>query len=205
MVRNLHSTQKRLLELLKESITNPLTIREIQAKLDVSSPSIVQHHMRQLEKNGYLQRNPTNPYDYQILADNPEKKITYINLYGLAQCGPEGSFLDGEPIDRIPIASRILGFPSKDAFMVRARGESMTPEINDKDLVIAKKTRQANSGNLVVCVNQGEALIKKFIKTDAEIILESLNKNYAPFLAGEDFRIEGIVKSVLSYTRNKTT
>ncbi|MFA6281640.1 MAG: HTH domain-containing protein, partial [Candidatus Omnitrophota bacterium] len=111
-MKTLHHTQKKLLELLKQNITEPLTIRELQSALDISSTSIVHHHMEQLEKKGYLRRNPSNPKDYQILADSPEKTITYINLYGLAQCGPKGSILDGIPVDRIPIASKILGFPS---------------------------------------------------------------------------------------------
>src|SRR4030042_4766145 len=104
-MKTLHPTQKKLLYLLKKNITEPLTIRELQSALGVSSTIIVHHHMEQLEKKGYLRRNPTNPKDYQILADSPEKTITYINLYGLAQCGPKGSILDCNPIDRIPISS----------------------------------------------------------------------------------------------------
>ena len=152
------------MQILKINITDPLTIREMQAALNISSTSVVHHHIQQLEKNGYLRRNPNNPKDYQILAENPEKTITYLNLYGLARCGPNGSILDGNPIDRIPIASKILGFPSSQAFMVKARGNSMAPKINDGDLVIARKVKDAGSGVMVVCVNNREALIKKIQK-----------------------------------------
>lgn len=196
----LHPVQKRLLDLLLSNIDDPLTVRQLQDELGVSSPSVVQHHIRQLEKNGYLRRNPGNPRDYQILADDPEKKIIYINLYGLARCGPEGSILDGSPVDRIPIASRLLGFSALDAFMVRAAGDSMSPKINNKDLVIAKRTINWKNGNIVVCVNDGAALIKKISKEANNLILRSLNDKYHPFLAAEDFRVEGIVKSVISYS-----
>jgi len=200
--KRLHPTQERLLKLLKENLTDPLTVRELQTELGLSSPSVVQHHIQQLEKRGYLRRTPGNPHDYQILADEPEKKITYINLYGLAHCGPHGSILDGNPLDRIPIATRLLGFSSKDAFMVRAKGDSMKPKINDKDLVIAKKTRDWVSGNIVVCVNNEVAIIKKVIEETNNIILRSLNEKYDPFVASDDFRVEGIVKGIISYPRD---
>ena len=93
-MKRLHPTQKKLLVILKDNLDDPLTIREIQDILNISSTSVVAHHINQLEKKGYLKRNPNNPKDYQVLTDSPEKLITYLNLYGLANCGPKGSILD---------------------------------------------------------------------------------------------------------------
>jgi len=197
-MKKLHPIQRKLIKILKKNVTDPLTVRELQEELGVSSTSVVHHHIQQLEKNGYLRRNPINPKDYQVLANSPEKKISYINLYGLAQCGSKGSILDGNPIDRIPIATKILGFPSSEAFMVKAKGNSMSPKITDGDLVIARKAKNAENGSTVVCINQGEALIKK-IQKGKEIILISTNPSYEPFMAAKDFRIEGIVRGVYSY------
>lgn len=197
-MRKLHKVQEKLLQILKKTVTDPLTIRELQKELDISSPSVVHHHIQQLEKKGYLRRNPINSKDYQILTDSPDKKITYLNLYGLATCGPKGSILDDHPIDRIPISSKILGFSSAEAFMVKAKGNSMMPKINDGDLVIAQKAKNAANGTVVVCVNNGEALIKK-IQKNKNIILVSANSSYEPFVAADDFRIEGIVKGVYTY------
>lgn len=200
-MKKLHPAQQRLIDLLKENIDDPLTIRELQDELALSSPSLVYHHIQQLEKKGYLRRNPLNPKDYQILADSPEKQVTYLNLYGLAQCGPNGSIFDGNPIERIPISSKILGFPSSEAFMVKAKGDSMAPRINEKDLVVARKTNDAENGDVVVCVNNGETLIKKIQKGN-ELILVSLNPKYQPFVASENFHIEGLVRGVYSYEFN---
>lgn len=202
---SLHPVQQKLLEILKENVGDPLTVRELQEELGVSSPSVVQHHIFQLEKKGYLRRNPSNTRDYQVLADSPEKNVTFLNLYGLAQCGPTGSILNGDPIDRIPIASKLLGFPSAEAFMVRAKGKSMLPKIHPNDLVIAKRTPLAESGDIVICVNEGMATIKRLQKIQqpkgiTTYNLLSLNHEFPPFPASEDFRIEGIVKSVLSYS-----
>ena len=82
--------------------------------------------------------------------------------------------------------------------MVKAKGDSMEDQIKDGDFVIARKSPDADNGSIIVCVNNGEALIKKFQK-GARIILVSLNRKYDPFVASDDFRIEGVVRSVLSY------
>lgn len=197
-MKKLHSNQRKLLELLKKSIDDPLTIREIQERLNLSSTSVVSHHINQLEKKGFLKRNPSNPKDYQILSDSPEKLISYLNLYGLAECGPNGSILDGDPIDRIPIASKLVSFPTDQAFMVKASGDSMEPKIFAGDLVIVQRKQTAESGSIVICVNEGEAIIKKMKQENGRVILNSLNPQYSPFLASEDFRIEGEVKGVIS-------
>ncbi len=200
-MKKLHPKQKKLLNLLKNNIEDPLTIRELQSELDASSPSIVHHHIKQLESKGYLRRNPGNPQDYQILADSPDKMIAFLNLYGMAQCGPNGTILDGKPIDRIPISTKILGFSSSDAFLVKAKGDSMEPKIKNGDLVIVKKSETPDDGNMVVCVNNGEVLIKRIQKNDDKVILTSLNQSYEPFLADKNnFKVEGIVKGILSYT-----
>ena len=197
--RSLHRVQQHLLRLLVDNADDPLTISQMQDLLNVSSKSVVVHHLRQLEKHGYLKRNPHNPRDYHVLSDGPERQFIYLNLYGLVRCGPDGSLLDGNPLDRIPIPSRLLSFPAVDAFLVKAKGDSMTPRICDGDLVVARKTDVADDGRVVVCINKGEALIKKLRKESARCILFSTNPKYAPFSAAEDFRIVGEVKAVMSH------
>ena len=200
MGKELHSVQKRLLDALRDNQDAPLTIRELQDQLSLSSTSVVIHHLRQLEKRGYLKRNPFNPRDYQVITDGPERQFTYLNLYGLARCGPQGTILDGNPIDRVPVPSRLLSFPADEAFLVQAKGDSMAPRINDGDLVVARRTNTVDSGAVVVCVNAGEALIKKLHHQGERWILVSNNPAYDPLLASlEDFRVVGEVRAIMSH------
>lgn len=195
----LHETQRSLLKLLKSNILDPLTIRELQDELDVSSPSVVYHHITQLEKKGLLKRNPNNPKDYQIL-DEPEKPVVFLNLYGMAQCGPNGTLLDGNPIDRIPISSKLINFSTDEAFLVQAKGDSMKPKIKSGDLIIAKKVNVADDGDIIVCVYNEFVLIKKLYSKDGHIILHSINKSYSPILAdSSQVLIQGIVKGIINY------
>lgn len=198
MHKELHPTQKKLLDILTNNIENPLTIRDIQSVLNASSTSVVAHHIAQLEKRGYLKRNPLNPKDYHILKNGPEKRIVYLNLYGLAHCGTHGSILEGNPIDKIPLSTRLISFPSEEAFMVKAKGDSMEPSIHDGDLVIVRKFALVDNGKIVVCINDGEALIKKLKREGRSVILSSINPDYPPFLASKHFRIEGEVKGIIS-------
>ena len=197
--KNLNPIQKKLLNLLIKNTDDPLTIREMQDKLGLSSTSVVAYHIERLIKNGYLKKNPYNPRDFQVLKDAPEKQIAYLNLYGMAYCGPTGSLLDGNPIDRVPISIKWLTFPSSEGFLVKAKGDSMTPKINEGDFVIARRTDTAENGTIVVCVNNGDAIIKKIQFDEEKTILTSLNQSYAPFLASDDFKIEGEVRGVISY------
>ena len=202
MTEKLHSIQQKLLELLEKNSEEPLTIREMQNIVGATSTSVITHHISQLEKKGYIKKNPYNPRDFQILK-TPEKEIAYLNLYGLAACGPTGSVLEGDPIDRIAVSTRFIPFSSSHAFMVKAKGNSMLPKINSGDFVIAKKASKAEDGEIVVCVNNGEALIKKIkIENGGKgIILVSFNSEYQPFLAAKDLKIEGVVKGIIT---NKT-
>lgn len=196
----LHPQQEQLLAILKKSQNNPLTIRELQEELGLSSTSVVAHHIKQLEKKGLLKRDPANPRNYTVVDDEDGVRITYLPLYGLAQCGPKGSVLDGDPIDKIAISSELVRFPIDEMYLVKARGDSMLPRISNGDLVFVRQTDNAQNGDTVVCVNDGEALIKKYQKDKKQVVLSSLNsEKYSPFTAAEDFRVEGIVKGVLSY------
>lgn len=197
-MKTLSAPQKKLLDLLIRTIDDPLTVREIQGKMGFSSTSVAVHHIRQLERRGYVRRDQYNPRNYEIVSGGPERPIVYLNLYGLAQCGPTGSILDGNPIERIPVSSRLLTFSSRDAFIVKAKGDSMEPRIFEGDYVIVKRTNAVSSGAFVVCVNDEKAMIKRYHCKDNQIFLTSLNPQYAPILASNDFRIEGEVRGIIS-------
>ena len=195
----LHKSQQLLLELLAAPGDEPLTVRELQERIGAASTSVVAHHLQQLEKKGYVKRNPYNARDYQVVESGPENEVALLNLYGLARCGPGGSILDGTPVDRVPIASRLLSFPAAEAFMMRAKGNSMAPRINEGDLIIARRATEVLDGRVYVCVNDEECVVKSVRIMGERILLESFNRDEYPlFEAAEDFRVEGEVKQIIS-------
>jgi len=196
---NLHKTQERLLHLLSNHDGSPLSIRDLKDELGLSSPSLVYHHINQLENKGFLKRNPNNPSDYQILS-TPEEPITFLNLYESAKCGPAGTILSGNPISRIPLSSTLISFSVDQAFLIKAVGDSMEPEIRNHDLVIARKQQTAENGEIVICSVDDEVRIKKYRPVSKSLsMLESINPIYDPIIVSKEMRltIEGVFKGLI--------
>lgn len=196
-MKALHPTQAKLLEILKNNITDPLTMEELADRLNVGSKSVIFHHIKQLGKKGFLKRNPANPRDYMILKD-PERNVVYLKMYGMAKCGPAGTILDGTPTRVVPVDPNMVYFPVGKGFMVEAKGDSMEHLISPKDWLIVETNHLPKNKDVVVCVNNGEVLVKRFNNDGKNVILQSENPAYAPIVADPaTFHVEGIVRSII--------
>lgn len=196
-MRALHPKQAELLNILKANISDPLTMEELAERLNVSAKSVVFHHIKQLEKKGFLKRNPANPRDYIILKD-PERNVIYLKMYGMAKCGPEGTLLDGTPTRIVPVDPSMIYFPACKGFMVEAKGDSMQNLIAPHDWLIVEQNNHPKNKDVVVCVNNGEVMVKRFTQDGANVILQSENPQYNPIIADKDsFHVEGIVRSII--------
>ncbi|MBE6421655.1 MAG: MarR family transcriptional regulator [Elusimicrobium sp.] len=201
-MKALHPKQTELLEILRTHISDPLTMEELAERLNVSGKSVVFHHIKQLEKKGYLKRNPANPRDYIILKD-PERNVIYLKMYGMAKCGPEGTILDGTPTRIVPVDPSMIYFPACKGFMVEAKGNSMESLIAPHDWLIVEQSHQPQNKDVVVCVNNGEVMVKRFTQDGENVILQSENPSYNPIVADRDsFRVEGIVRSIIKRSFN---
>ena len=177
-------------------------MEELAERLNVSGKSVVFHHIKQLEKKGYLKRNPANPRDYIILKD-PERNVIYLKMYGMAKCGPEGTILDGTPTRIVPVDPSMIYFPACKGFMVEAKGDSMESLIAPHDWLIVEQSHQPQNKDVVVCVNNGEVMVKRFTQDGENVILQSENPSYNPIVADRDsFRVEGIVRSIIKRSFN---
>jgi repressor LexA len=197
-MKKLHPNQQKLLTLLRKHQENPLTMEELAQEMDISSKSVVYYHLTQLEKKGCITRSAVNPQQY-FIKDEQEKAVAYLPLYGMAKCGPAGTLLDGNPSRVVPVDPSMLSFPACKGFMVEAKGDSMTELIHPKDWLIVEKNNTPRERDVIVCSNNGETLVKRFVKdTQGNVLLVSDNTAYAPIVADKDsLKIEGIVRSIL--------
>lgn len=198
-MKKLHPTQKKLLARLTRLKGDGYTIRELQDDLDLSTPSLVFFHLQQLEKKGYIERNPMNPADYRVLPQpEDDSGLMLVNLYGLAHCGPSGTILSGDVEQRMELPQDFLGQRLRNPFLAQAHGDSMEPRIQDGDLVLFERAHDAATGTVVACSNDGKAFIKRLVKSGKKVMLHSLNKKYEPFAADPDsFHIEGVAVQVV--------
>lgn len=80
-------------------------------------------------------------------------------------------------------------------FALRIKGESMQPKMDDGDVVIVRQQSDANSGDtVIVLVNGDDATCKKLQKTENGIMLVSTNPNYLPmFFTNEEILTKPVV------------
>lgn len=97
-----------------------------------------------------------------------------------------GSVPAGTPVEAV---QDILGYVEIDAqlgvtgkfFALKIAGDSMSPKIDDGDVVIVRKQSELESGEVgVVYVNGYHATCKKIIKNEGGIILQPLNTSHEP-------------------------
>jgi len=198
MTAELHPKQAAILEILKRGVEG-VSLREIGREIGARSPATVSYHLRQLEKKGYLRRNPSRPSDYILLRD-PVKDIVYVNLYGLVSCGRGGFLAEENVLDRVPLSTRLFGVTDR-SFLVKARGDSMEPAISEGDLVLVDRQPRVETNTMALVVCGEEPRIKKVIFAGDQIVLASLNPAYPPevYRGDEDLLIVGKVKSVIKF------
>jgi lexA repressor len=93
--------------------------------------------------------------------------------------------------EEIPLSWQSQG----EFFALRIKGDSMQPKIDDGDVVIVRQQSDANSGDTVIAlVNGDDATCKKLQKTDNGIMLVSTNPNYLPmFFTNEEILTKPVV------------
>lgn len=75
-------------------------------------------------------------------------------------------------------------------FGLKSKGDSMSPRIQEGDVLIVRQQPDAESGDVVIAkVNGSDACCKKLLKTDDGIVLQSFNPIYEPmFFSNEDIK-----------------
>ena len=75
----------------------------------------------------------------------------------------------------------------------------MEPRIQSGDLVLVDYAKEPRSGNIVIAIVNGEAVIKKFLRLKGIPVLRSLNPKYPDIVAreGDEFTIAGVALKVV--------
>lgn len=93
--------------------------------------------------------------------------------------------------EEVPLSWKSQG----EFFGLRIKGDSMEPRMESGDVVIVKQQSDANSGDtVIVLVNGDDATCKKLQKTDNGIMLVSTNPKYPPmFYSNEEIVTKPVV------------
>ena len=102
-----------------------------------------------------------------------------VPVIGAVRAGSGGLVLE-EPIGTEPVDRKIL-HGDEEYFWLSVTGDSMTPFINDRDLVLVRRQDSVDSGcYAVVLVNGEEGLVKRVVYGKDWIELQSVNPFYPP-------------------------
>lgn len=112
--------------------------------------------------------------------DNITKEFIPVSSRGVS-IPVLGRVVAGRPIGAIEdVLGEIMIEPhlakSGEFFALKVKGDSMTPDINDDDIVVVKKQEDIESGDIaVVLINAEDATVKKIKKLDNGIMLIGSN------------------------------
>jgi len=192
--------QKEIFNFVKAFIKErgyPPSVREIGEHFDIY-PRAVFDHLKALEKKGYLKRRSSMSRGLEVLV------FQGYEPYGSYQrAGPYGEHLKKEgrlPIREIPVLGRVAaGKPilavehvegtiplptewvkGREVFLLKVRGDSMSPYILPDDYVVVRSQPSAENGDVVVTLVGEEATVKRFFKKGRKIELKPDNDHWEP-------------------------
>lgn len=180
MAKNISTKQLSVLEYIYKTVNAqgyPPTVREIGSAIGLSSTSTVHGHIDRLQKNGFLEKDPTKPRALEVTklgldALGVQDKNPTIPLLGVVTAG--------EPILAVEEATDFFPVPpeyendSSNLFMLTIRGESMiNAGILSGDQVIVRKQSTADNGTIVIAMtDENEATCKRFYRESDHIRLQ---------------------------------
>ncbi|MCI5967228.1 MAG: transcriptional repressor LexA [Tenericutes bacterium] len=188
-MEKLTDRQKDILDIIKRSIADkgyPPTVREIGAKIGLSSSATTQFHLNKLEEKGYIKKDSSKNRTIELLVPNEylekDDKVVEVPLLGKVTAG--------NPIEAIEMPDEFFSLPvglipnKKEVFTLKVSGESMiNVGIYDGDIIIVQKQNTANNGDTVVAMTEENTVtVKTFYKENGYIRLQPENDFMAPII-----------------------
>jgi repressor LexA len=198
----------------------PPSIREIGENTSISSTSVVNYYLNQLEEMNYIERENNVSRGIRLMR-NLEG-----NLLKAAQSVSDmfsvpviGRIVAGEPVPvpssdfnyfdsetGIDIARSLLPPKEKteDLFALEVQGDSMIDAmVNDGDIVIMRPITQANNGEMVAVwlADRDETTLKYFFLENGRVRLQPANPLMSPIIIDDPAHVQVQGKVVLVIRR----
>lgn len=186
-VKPLTEKQKGVLDFInafiRENGYSP-SLKELANFLETENLSTAQYYIQELEKKGYLQRDPHK--NRGITTITQKQSVPLL-----------GYIAAGEPIEPmedsklVQVSTNIKLDKNHSYYALRVKGDSMIDMgILDNDIVLIKHQMTAENGETVVAITENGATLKTYRKNGEKIVLESRNRNYKNIIPKE-FDIRG--------------
>jgi repressor LexA len=177
------------------------SMREIGEAAGLNSPASVSYQLDILQKKGLIRRDADRGRAMEVVLPNSMTgegahidKTRFIPLVGSIAAGVPIT-ADQQVEETFPLPESLVG--KGELFMLKVKGESMiNAAICDGDYVVIRQQKDANNGDIVAAMIDGEATVKTFSRKSGHIWLLPANDDFAP-IDGDQCEVLGIVTAVL--------
>jgi repressor LexA len=213
----LTARQRTILSVIRDAVQDrgfPPSMREIGDAVGLQSTSSVSHQLAVLEHKGYIRRDPNKPraLDVRMPGETDEAPASQFHVMQddavnagsptpvlvpvLGRIAAGGPILAEQLVEEVfPLPRTLVGDGT--LYMLRVQGDSMVDAaIADGDWVVVRQQPDAENGDIVAAMIDGEATVKTFRRRDGHAWLLPQNPAYSPIPA-DDASILGRVVAVL--------
>jgi repressor LexA len=177
----------------------PPSVREIGQQFGIY-PRAVFDHLKALERKGYLKRRRSMSRGLEVLvfqgqeyarsesgvrssASGLRKEFPRMEERSIREVPILGRVAAGKPILAVEHVEGSLPLPAewtkgKEVFLLKVKGDSMSPYILPGDYVVVRSQPSAENGDVVVTLMGEEATVKRFFKKGRRIELKPDNERW---------------------------
>jgi len=224
--KGLSERQKRILEFIEvfqRENGYPPSIREIRDQTNITSTSVVNYYLVQLQEMGYIERDEHVSRGIRLLQPITQRihemgqavsELLQIPILGRIVAGspvpvPSSDFSYFDADSMVDVASSLL--PSSEIksklYALEVQGDSMIDAmVYDGDIVIMKPAQEALNGEMVAVWlrDKEETTLKYFYRENGRVRLQPANPNMQPiYQEVSNVEIQGKVVMVIRQVKGK--
>ncbi len=172
------------------------TLEEIGEQFSLSSLATVHKHLTNLEDKGLIRRKWNFSRAIELVPRQKKTGAIELPLLGYVAAGAPIEPLENAESFAVPEEF----IRRQTTFALRVKGDSMIEDgIRDGDYIVVEERQNAENGETVVALVNGDATVKKFYRDKGgKIRLMPANERLAPILANaQDVTVRGVVVAVM--------
>ena len=190
-----------ILRLMREK-EYPPTLKELSDELGAASRNTAVKHLAMLDRKGFIHWEKNTARGIKVLEHrgllDGEHELS-LPLVGAVTAG--APMLAEENIERyVPVPKYLLRSTDRH-FLLRVNGESMKDAgILSDDLVVVRSQNDADIGEVVVALMNGETTVKRLAIKEGQRYLKAENPEYHDIYPEDEWSIQGRVVALVRET-----
>jgi repressor LexA len=176
----------------------PPTLKEITEALGAASRTSAVKYLNLLARKGYITWEHNKARSVQVMPSQTGGGFDEVGLPLIGAVTAGLPMLAEQNIERYVVVPRYLLRSEERHFLLRVKGDSMTGAgILNNDLVVVRSQNDAQVGEVVVALIEGETTVKRLAATAARRYLKAENPAYSDIYPDTDWSVQGRVVALV--------